>query len=187
MVCLGVLQMKIYFKVIMREADKETYIGTDTIAHIANDVSGNLSVELKDGKRYFVKTMDYIPESRADMQDVIKIGSDEDKITVPVELVESVKEQHGAISIGMIKNYVSSGAFNSLCRNGFLDIGSVIYAIEENRLIGKSGMGKATMQEIIGLFLQMDLIERKDDQAYKPFEGYTSKMELIYIDNEEGD
>lgn len=126
-------------------------------------------------------------ESKVDIQNVIKIGNDKDENTIPVEVIESVKEQRGAVSVSTIKDYISSRAFNSLCRNGFLDIGSIIYAIEENRLAGKSGMGRGAMREIIELFSQMNLIERKDDQVYKPLEGYISKIALADNDNVEED
>lgn len=178
--------MKIYFKVILIETGKKAYVCANDISSVEGAGSGCLWVRLKDGKTYFVKDMEYVPEATVDMQDLIKLEGTESPKVVPAEIIEEVKQKNGMVSIDVIKDYLSTRAINGLHRGGCTEFYCILSAIEDMRMFRWRDMGKKTVQEIIDLFLQMDLIERKTDRVYKPCEGYVRKAPL-YIEEEKAE
>ena len=171
-----------YFKVILVETDKEAYICTDDIASIESSGIRSMWIHLKDDNSYFVRSIDYVPETAVDIQDLIR-RKDKEKNKVPIEIIEYVKENNGEVNLDIIKDYISTRVFNVLRRQGDHQICYILYGIEQNTIFQptnsyRMGLGRAGKQEIIDLFLQMDLIERKKDKDYKPFEGYVSKIAL---------
>lgn len=173
------MRMKIYFEAILAETGKRVDICANDISLIENDGTKGLRIQLKDGKPYFVKEMKYVPEATVDLQDLIRLENTEIPKVVPVEIIEEVKQKNGMVSIDLIEDYLSTRAFNSLVRGGCRwSLYGVLTAIEDMRMLGWRDVGKRTVQEIIDLFLQMDLIERKTDRVYKPCEGYVSKLSL---------
>ena len=178
--------MKIYFKVILIETGKKAYVCANGISSVEGAGSGCLWVRLKDGKTYFVKDMEYVPEATVDMQDLIKLEGTESPKVIPAEIIEEVKQKNGMVSLDVIKDYLSTRAINRLYRGGCTEFYYILSAIEDMRMFRWRDMGKKTVQEIIDLFLQMDLIERKTDQVYKPCEGYVRKAPL-YIEEEEAE
>lgn len=177
--------MKIYFKVVLTETGKEAYICANDIALIESYIVKCLWIQLKDGKAYLVNSMCYVPEATVDLQDLIRLENAESPKVVPAEIIENVKQKNGMVSLDVIEDYLSTRTINSLHRNGYAaSLYCVLSAIEDMRMFRWRDVGKGTVQEIIDLFLQMDLIERKTDRVYKPCEGYVRKAPL-YIEEEE--
>lgn len=174
--------MKIYFEAILIKTGKRVYICANDISLIESDGAKGLRIQLKDGKTYFVKDMKYVPEAMVDLQDLIKLENTESPKVVPSEIIEEVKRKNGMVSLDVIKEYLSTRAINRLHRNGCTEFYSILSAIEDMRMFRWRDVGKRTIQEIIDIFLLMDLIERKTDRVYKPCEGYVRKTPLYVIE-----
>lgn len=184
---MAVKHMRIYFKIFLEDTGREAYICANDIVSVENGDVRCLCIHLKDGKAYFTKSMYYVPEEVVDGQSLIRLENNNMRKVVAPEIIAYVKQCNGKVRLRLIEEYLSTRAFNCLIRGGCSRIDWVIWAIEDMRMLKWRGMGRRTVQEVIDLFLQMGLIERENDQAYEPFEGYIRAIDLIDKNDEKDD
>lgn len=181
-----VMDVKTYFKVDLTEIGKMAYICADDISSVMSNACGELLVKLKDERMYSINGMDYVPEATVDMQYLIK-RKDKEVKKVPASVIEFVKEKNGDVSLGLIKDYISTKTLNILWRRGVQHFDGLLRSLNQNRLFTHSSLSNATLgkigaEEVLNLLLQMDLIERKNDREYKPLEGYISKIPVDFVE-----